>query len=157
MQPMKVMPGDVVIQEGQRGREMYIIKQGEVEVSQTYEERAEEGEGEGEGGLVVRRRKLGYLREGAFFGELPLIGLGLGDQVRKTPSWPRSWANFSFLYYHRNAWADSHRLGQPSTFLAPGRRAGAHGGGGVGVRPRLPHQAGRRRAARRAPAGPSTS
>ena len=40
--------------------------------------------------------------------------------VRKTPSWPRSWANFSLssLYSHRNAWADLHRLGQPNTFLA---------------------------------------
>jgi hypothetical protein len=29
-------------------------------------------------------------------------------QVRKTPSWPRSWANFSplWLYSHRNIWAD---------------------------------------------------
>ena len=29
-----------------------------------------------------------------------------GHQVRKTPSWPRSWANFSllWLYSHRNAW-----------------------------------------------------
>jgi hypothetical protein len=28
-----------------------------------------------------------------------------GDQVRKTPSWPRSWGNFSLsqLYSHRNA------------------------------------------------------
>ena len=41
-------------------------------------------------------------------------------QVRKAPSWPRSWANFSLLqlYYHRNAWANFHLLGQPSTFLA---------------------------------------
>ena len=30
-------------------------------------------------------------------------------QVRKTPSWPRSWANFSLLYLHspRNAWTNS--------------------------------------------------
>jgi hypothetical protein len=28
--------------------------------------------------------------------------------VRKTPSWPRSWANFSLLslYSHWNAWAN---------------------------------------------------
>jgi hypothetical protein len=40
--------------------------------------------------------------------------------VRKTPSWPRSWANFSLLslYSHRNARANLHRLGQPNTFLA---------------------------------------
>ena len=41
-------------------------------------------------------------------------------QVRKTPSWPRSWANFSLLYLHspRNAWTNSHLLGQPNTALA---------------------------------------
>jgi hypothetical protein len=38
----------------------------------------------------------------------------------KTPSWPRSWANFSLLwmYPHRNVWANSHLLGQPNTLLA---------------------------------------
>ena len=40
--------------------------------------------------------------------------------VRKIPSWPRSWANFSLLqlYFHRNAWANFHLSGQPNTFLA---------------------------------------
>jgi hypothetical protein len=35
------------------------------------------------------------------------------DQVRKTPSWPRSWANCSpvQLYSHRNAWANLHLFG----------------------------------------------
>jgi hypothetical protein len=39
-------------------------------------------------------------------------------EVRKTPSWPRSWANFSLslLYSHRNAWANLYILGQPKTF-----------------------------------------
>ena len=43
-----------------------------------------------------------------------------GAQGRKTPRWPRSWANFSLLqlYSHRDAWANSHILGQPNTFLA---------------------------------------
>ena len=38
-------------------------------------------------------------------------------KVRKTPSWPRSWANFSLLqlYFHRNAWANLHLLGRPDT------------------------------------------
>ena len=38
-------------------------------------------------------------------------------QVRKAPSWPRSWANFSLLqlYFHRNAWANLHLLGRPDT------------------------------------------
>ena len=45
-----------------------------------------------------------------------------GIQVRKTPSWPRSWANFSrlSLYSRWNAWANWHLLGQPDTFLASG-------------------------------------
>ena len=45
-------------------------------------------------------------------------------QVRKAPSWPRSWANFSpsQLCSHRNAWANLHLLGQPDTFLARVRR-----------------------------------
>ena len=44
--------------------------------------------------------------------------------MRKTPSWPRSWANFSLLslYSHRNAWANVHLLGQPNTFIACGPR-----------------------------------
>jgi hypothetical protein len=46
----------------------------------------------------------------------------LMHQVRKTPSWPRSWANCSLLslYSHWNAWANLDILGQPNTFLAPG-------------------------------------
>ena len=41
--------------------------------------------------------------------------------MRETPSWPRSWANFSLpsLYSHRNAWANLDLLGQPNTFPAP--------------------------------------
>ena len=44
----------------------------------------------------------------------------IDPKVRKMPSWPRSWANFSLLqlYSHRNAWANLHLLGQPNTFLA---------------------------------------
>jgi hypothetical protein len=43
-------------------------------------------------------------------------------KVRKTPSWPRSWANFSplSLYSHGNTWANLHIVGQPNTFLASG-------------------------------------
>jgi hypothetical protein len=45
------------------------------------------------------------------------------EQVRKTPSWPRSWANCSllWLYSHRNAWANLHLLSQLNNFLARGR------------------------------------
>jgi hypothetical protein len=38
-------------------------------------------------------------------------------QVRTTPSWPRSWANFSILqlYSYWDAWANLHRLGRLDT------------------------------------------
>ena len=38
-------------------------------------------------------------------------------QVRKTPSWPRNWADCSLLQLcsHRNAWANRCSLGQPET------------------------------------------
>jgi hypothetical protein len=47
--------------------------------------------------------------------------MALQDQVRKAPSWFRSWSNVRLLLLrsHRNAWADLHFLGQPNTFLAP--------------------------------------
>jgi hypothetical protein len=48
-------------------------------------------------------------------------------KVRKTPSWPRSWANCSLLSLHsqRTAWANLYLLGQPNTFLARRRSARA--------------------------------
>jgi hypothetical protein len=41
--------------------------------------------------------------------------------VRKSPSWDKSWANFSLLlmYSHMNARTNMHLLGQPNTFLVP--------------------------------------
>jgi hypothetical protein len=38
------------------------------------------------------------------------LSLMAARQVRKTPSWPRSWANFSllYLYSHGNAWVNLH-------------------------------------------------
>ena len=51
-------------------------------------------------------------------------------KVRKTPGWPRNWANSSLLQLcsHRSLWTNLHLLGQPDTFLAPaqGRRRQAH-------------------------------
>jgi hypothetical protein len=49
----------------------------------------------------------------------PAHGL-VSSGVRKAPSWPRSWAKFGLqsLYSHRSAWANLHRLGQPTTCLA---------------------------------------
>jgi hypothetical protein len=45
-------------------------------------------------------------------------------QVRRTPSWPKSWANFSLLqlYSYLNVWANLRPLGQPDTFIAADRR-----------------------------------
>jgi hypothetical protein len=43
----------------------------------------------------------------------------IAAQVRKTPSWPRLWANSSLLSRsHRNAWANLRLLGQPNAVLA---------------------------------------
>ena len=67
---------------------------------------------------------LGFLTSKGLRARGPGAGVyGLLDQqVRKTPSWPRSWANYSLLqlYSHRNAWANLHLMGQPNTFLATG-------------------------------------
>ena len=43
---------------------------------------------------------------------------GEEGQVRKTPCWPRSWANFSllYLYSHMSAWANWRLLGRPDAF-----------------------------------------
>jgi hypothetical protein len=43
-------------------------------------------------------------------------------RVRKPPSWPRSWTNFSLFLLHarRNARANLHFLGQPNSLLASG-------------------------------------
>jgi hypothetical protein len=48
----------------------------------------------------------------AVMAQQPAVG-----EVRKTPSWPRSWANFSLfqLCSHRNSCANLDLLGQPNT------------------------------------------
>ena len=50
--------------------------------------------------------------------------VGQRPQVRKKPSWPRSWANSSLLslYSHRSARANLHLLGQPDTLPATAYR-----------------------------------
>jgi hypothetical protein len=62
-------------------------------------------------------------RVGCTIMEAACTARGARHRVRKTPSWPISWANFSFswLYSHRNAWANLHILSQPNTLLATGR------------------------------------
>jgi hypothetical protein len=75
---------------------------------------------------AARHRLISDLTEGGG-STLPYDGKreDLGRQVRKTPRCPRSWANSSllYLYSHRNGRANSHRLGQPNTFLAAGAAA----------------------------------
>jgi hypothetical protein len=53
-------------------------------------------------------------------GTCAALGLDPAAQVRKTPSLPRSWANFSLfsLHSHRNAGPNLHRLGLSDTFVA---------------------------------------
>jgi hypothetical protein len=52
---------------------------------------------------------------------------GKNTQVRKTPSWPISWAKFSrlWLYSYWNARANLHLLSQPNTLLAAALRVAA--------------------------------
>eukprot|EP01052_Picozoa_sp_SAG31_P063969 SAG31_NODE_22861_length_516_cov_1.151079_1_plen_123_part_01 len=64
--PMLVVQGSVIIAEGEPGKEMYIVMSGEVEVS---EKRLT---GNPDDPISVER--LGFLAEGAFFGESPLLG-----------------------------------------------------------------------------------
>jgi ankyrin repeat protein len=89
----------------------------------------EVAEGKGHAAVVARLRAVvaEQLRVAQAAGPAPapipaaLAGDGgLADQVRKMPSWPRSWGNCSLLqlYSHRNTWANLHLLGQPNTFLA---------------------------------------
>eukprot|EP01052_Picozoa_sp_SAG31_P010824 SAG31_NODE_602_length_13638_cov_32.936037_6_plen_514_part_00 len=96
LQPLPAMAQDVIMQEGERGSEMYIIVSGEVradfsrmgvfsflstacahcvqvEVSMLYDHVDDSGN---EGQV---RKVLGYLHNGSFFGELSLLGLGMGD------------------------------------------------------------------------------
>ena len=58
-----------------------------------------------------------------------------GGQVRKTPSWPRSWANFSLLllHSHRNTWTNLHLLGHLTPFLLQGQVFGGLAGGGGSI------------------------
>jgi hypothetical protein len=74
-------------------------------------------------GFKPNNASINQLREGAAQGIAVLAHGGYGEdcrEVRKTPSWPRSWANFSLLslYSRRNACANLHLLGQPNTFFA---------------------------------------
>ena len=56
-----------------------------------------------------------------------IVAIGICHKVRKTPSWSRSWVNFSLLWLcsHRNSRANWQLLGQPNTFLAAARGAAA--------------------------------
>jgi hypothetical protein len=98
---------EAVVKQGEPGDAFYVVLKGQLSV---------EVDG------VMLESKLGV---GGSFGEKALEPGA--TKVRKMPSWPRSWANFSLLslYSHRNAWASLHLLGQPNTF--PARRRSRSG------------------------------
>jgi hypothetical protein len=50
--------------------------------------------------------------------------IGRSVKVRKTPGWPRSWANSRLLQLDSHAWANLHIMGQPDTALAEERGRG---------------------------------
>jgi hypothetical protein len=89
--------------------------------------------------LNKTQRRLGIER-------FPVIAQSYFAQVRKTPSWPRSWANFSpftaaFPQECMGQLPNLHLLGQPNTFLATAQRHD--------VRRRLPGRVESRARARR--------
>ena len=71
VRPLSIIQGQEVITEGQPGREMYILMSGELEVSKG----ATSAHGSGRPGKDHDHepKVLGYLSEGAFFGESAVI------------------------------------------------------------------------------------
>ena len=63
VRPLYTGKGQQIITEGVSGREMYMLMSGEVEVS-------------------VRGERLGFLSEGAFFGEVPVLSDASGSEMR---------------------------------------------------------------------------
>lgn len=64
--PISVVQGHIIIAQGEPGMEMYMIMQGEVEVS----EKRTTGDPDHPFDII----RLGFLSEGAFFGEAPVLG-----------------------------------------------------------------------------------
>ena len=60
-----IMQGSIIIAEGEPGREMYILMSGEVEVTEKRRT--------GNPANPIEIIRLGYLSDGAFFGEAPLL------------------------------------------------------------------------------------
>eukprot|EP01050_Picozoa_sp_SAG11_P033062 SAG11_NODE_11047_length_787_cov_1.039244_1_plen_261_part_11 len=63
VRPLWAGKGQQIITEGVSGREMYMLMSGEVEVS-------------------VSNKRLGFLSEGAFFGEVPVLAAESGSEIR---------------------------------------------------------------------------
>ena len=61
--PIIAIKDQCILTEGECGSEMYMVIHGEVEVKQ-------------------KSRRLGFLSEGAFFGEVPLLEIGTGTEIR---------------------------------------------------------------------------
>lgn len=65
VKPMLAMRDQKIINQGESGKEMYMVMSGEVEVSEN-------------------QVRLGFLSEGAFFGEAPILGFGeAGSEMRR--------------------------------------------------------------------------
>ena len=64
IEPMVAVKNQVIFSEGSTGKELYMLMSGELEVSRGGE-------------------RLGFLSEGAFFGEVPLLSTETGAEIRK--------------------------------------------------------------------------
>ena len=65
VKPMNAMKNQNIIKQGESGKEMYMVMSGEVEV-------------------IENDVRLGFLSEGAFFGEAPVLGMGeSGTEIRR--------------------------------------------------------------------------
>lgn len=80
--PLMILKGEDVVKEGEPGQEMYILLDGEVQVSVGGAKTVANTDGMNRGGgqrnkqaTTVPRQDLGYLSSGAFFGEAPIMSM----------------------------------------------------------------------------------
>ena len=64
VEPMMAVRQQVIYAEGSTGKEMYMLLSGELEITQ-------------------RGERLGFLSDGAFFGETPILDASSGAEVRR--------------------------------------------------------------------------
>ena len=82
VEPMIAVKQQVVFEEGSTGNEMYMLMVGELEVTQ--------------GG-----QRLGFLSDGAFFGELPILDTSTGSQVRTRTITAMTDSKLCFVHSHQ--------------------------------------------------------